>query len=118
MKEDPVIGQIRDVKAVSLGASQLRFQADVSFNGEVISSRYLQRTAPDIIELQKQLDTPEKLQSYLLKYGDGVIDQLGREVDRIEDEIKIMVPEAVYVDLETDTKLKRIMPTSETKQSA
>lgn len=48
----------------------LRFQADISFNGEEISNLYLQRTVPDIEELQKQLDTPEKLRAYLLKYGE------------------------------------------------
>ncbi|PRP84360.1 hypothetical protein PROFUN_08225 [Planoprotostelium fungivorum] len=112
MKADPVVSHIRDVKAVSIGTNMLRFQADISFNGEEISNLYLQRTVPDIEELQKQLDTPEKLRAYLLKYGDGVIDQLGREVDRIEDNIKRSVPEAVYVDLETDTKQKRVLPDS------
>ena len=41
-------------------------------------------------EIQK-LSSVEELERFLLEHGEQVVDTLGSEVDRIEQEIKVMV---------------------------
>ena len=101
MQQDPVIRNVYNIKAVTLSSNILRFQAEVDFNGEEIARRYLKKSNIDVNTLGEELNSPEKIESFLVKYGDGVIDALGLEVDRIEEEIKKEVPEVKFVDLET-----------------
>jgi molybdopterin-biosynthesis enzyme MoeA-like protein len=42
------------------------------------------------------------LQDFLVTYGNGMVQHLGDEVDRIETELKRRFPSAKHIDLETD----------------
>lgn len=94
----------------------MRFTAEVDFDGAEIARKYVRNSNIDFNLLSNSLDNPEKLEAFLVKYGkhqnqfkqfitaiigDGVIDALGLEVDRIEEEIKQQVPEVKFVELET-----------------
>ena len=46
--------------------------------------------------------SPEALESYLLNFGEEVVEALGDEIDRIEARIQAEVPGAKHVDLEAD----------------
>ena len=46
--------------------------------------------------------SPEELERFLVEFGGQVIDQLGDEVDRVEQEVTKQFPEAAFVDLEAD----------------
>lgn len=48
----------------------------------------------------QQMKSPEELDAYLIKFGSGVVEHLGDEIDRIEENIKDMAPEVKHVDLE------------------
>jgi zinc transporter 9 len=100
---DPTIRDIHDVKALRMGPDVLRYKAEIAFNGEEIAKRALLRKNVDIKALYTELNSPEKLEKYLLSFGDDAVDQLGFEVDRIEEEVKKKIPEMkfVHVDLET-----------------
>lgn len=44
--------------------------------------------------------TMEECEEFMLKHGENIVDLLGAEVDRIENELKAKHPEVRHVDLE------------------
>ena len=44
--------------------------------------------------------TIEECEEFMLKHGENIVDLLGAEVDRIENELKQKVPQVRHVDLE------------------
>jgi len=48
----------------------------------------------------KNIKTEEELESFLLKHGEGIVDTLGAEIDRIEKKLKQNHPEIRHCDLE------------------
>ena len=73
------------------------------FNNQKLVQRYmtLQRLDP-ARELQaiQSFKSAAELEQYLVRFGGGLVDQLGDEIDRIEDNIMGMAPEVKHVDLE------------------
>lgn len=53
----------------SQGSQQLRFQAELDFNGDEIARRYIRHNNLDLEKLCKELDTKEKLETFLIRYG-------------------------------------------------
>lgn len=56
-------------------------------------------TAQELYKVQT-FQSPLEFEQYLVKFGGGIVDQLGDEIDRIEDNIVSMAPEVKHVDLE------------------
>lgn len=100
LAQDPMVESVRDVKATVVGSNAIRFKAEVEFDGAMLARKWLRTQDPAV--LLAELDSPGELQSFLVRYTDHIIDQLGDEVDRIESEIKKAVPEVRHVDIETD----------------
>lgn len=48
----------------------------------------------------KAIESNEDLELFMLKHGEGIVDCLGEQVDRIEKELKHQHPELRHVDLE------------------
>ena len=48
----------------------------------------------------KAIETENDLELFMLKHGENVVDCLGEQVDRIEQELKKQHPEIRHVDLE------------------
>ena len=101
LQNEKSVAHIKDVKALMLGSDRMRFKAEIDFHGEHLAMQYLSRNI-DLNSLLFSLNTPEQLEAFLVKYGAGLIDMLGDEVDRIEAEIKRQNPLLVHVDLEVD----------------
>ena len=53
-----------------------------------------------MLEEVKGIDSEEELQAFILDQGEHIIDTLGRQVDRIEANVKRKSPEVRHVDLE------------------
>jgi zinc transporter 9 len=122
IKKDPAVISVHDVKSQSLGPEWSKFKAEINFNGGEITRRYLTRqqvehgaTAAAIamatvaadksfmaaeLRKAKSLETEKDLEEFLARHGKGVVDQLGREVDRIENEMLKTHPKLRHVDLE------------------
>ena len=75
----------------------------VLFNNQKLVQRYmtLQRLDPGR-ELQaiQSFKSAAELEQYLVRFGGGLVDQLGDEIDRIVDNIMGMAPEVKHVHLE------------------
>lgn len=83
-----------------IGRDNFRFKAELNWNGAEIARQHL--ATFNIEEEFKNLDSPEKLRELMIRFGAGVIDRNGEEVDRVEKAIKAKRPEIKHVDLESD----------------
>ncbi|KHN87885.1 Zinc transporter 9 [Toxocara canis] len=102
LQNDPMIRSVHDVKATALGVEQSRFKAELDFDGRAITNKYITEACyvPAMIQEARAINDEESLREFLVEHGEKIIDQLGDEVDRIEDEITSTHPDIVHVDLE------------------
>uniref|UniRef100_A0ACB8E7Z5 Uncharacterized protein n=1 Tax=Sphaerodactylus townsendi TaxID=933632 RepID=A0ACB8E7Z5_9SAUR len=101
LESDPAVRAIHDVKATDMGMSQVRFKAEVDFDGRVVTRSYLEKQdIEQLLQEIQQVKTLEELEAFMLKHGENIIDTLGAEVDRLEKELKQRNPEVRHVDLE------------------
>ncbi|KRX59081.1 Zinc transporter 9 [Trichinella sp. T9] len=101
LEEDVMIRAIHDIKATKLGTNKVRFKAEIDFDGRNVTRAYLETL--DLKKLLQEvhlLQTEGELENFLLEHGEQVIDRLGAEIDRIEQELKKNFPEIRHVDLE------------------
>jgi len=100
LREDPVIEKVYDIKTAIMGVEDMRFKAEIEFDGGAISERYLKKI--DINKSFDDLKTHEKRKDFLIDYGDHLIEALGDEINRIEKELKRAVPQLKHVDIEVN----------------
>ena len=100
LRQSPVVDRIHDVKASQLGAEEVRFKAEVRFDGKELARRLLSDT--DVRQAYASIDGPEALRRVLVDFGGQMTDAIGDEIDRIEADLSEEVPEARHVDLEPD----------------
>lgn len=91
---------IFDVRTRLVGADLYAFNADLEFDGKVISDRVQERM--DVDKAFEELKSPEDLDRLLDEHARVVVDELGNEVDRIEDAVKDQVPGASFIFLEVE----------------
>ncbi|CAM0904982.1 unnamed protein product [Alopecurus aequalis] len=104
LKSDPVVDSLYDCKSEVIGPGFFRFKAEIDFNGVVLVQNYMKRTgrgvwAKQFREASLNKDDAE-LRKVMANYGEGVVDALGYEVDRLESEIQKIVPGIRHVDIE------------------
>ncbi|MGM0576200.1 MAG: cation diffusion facilitator family transporter [Myxococcota bacterium] len=100
LRRDPVVEGVYDVKSVLLGSDLGRFKAEVEFDGTQVARKFLADV--DLDELLERLRTREDLERFLIQYADHIVEALGDEVDRLEEEIRKAAPEVRHIDIETD----------------
>jgi zinc transporter 9 len=100
LEDSPVVGQIHDVKVSQLGADEVRFKAEVTFEGRELARRLL--AAKDLDATWSTLDGPQSLKRLLIEFGAEVTEAIGDEVDRIEERLTEEAPEVSHIDLEPD----------------
>ncbi|KAJ1366130.1 hypothetical protein KIN20_026727 [Parelaphostrongylus tenuis] len=102
LNNDPVIRSVHDVKATALGVEQSRFKAELDFNGREITRVYLHQNVdiPSLLKEVRALKDEKELEEFMEKHGEKIIDRLGDEIDRIEEEITKKHPDIRHVDLE------------------
>ncbi len=98
LSELPEVQRIRRVRTRIVGADRFRFQAELDFDGRVLGARL----AKLVHEQHDQLSTPEARERFAADFGEQLLDELGREVDRIEAQLVERFPRLKYVDLEAD----------------
>lgn len=100
LEEDPVVERIRDVKVSQLGSKEVRFKAEIAFNGHELARQLL--ATRDLDATWSGLDSPQALERLLVEFGEELTEAIGDAVDRIEARLAEAVPEARHVDLEPD----------------
>lgn len=94
------VRNVFEVKTRVIGAELFTFNADVEFDGALISERVLART--DVKAAFESLKSPEDLDRLLDAHAKVVVDELGNEVDRIEAAVRDQVPGVRFIRLEVD----------------
>ncbi|KDD72861.1 hypothetical protein H632_c2802p0, partial [Helicosporidium sp. ATCC 50920] len=128
LQADPLVTSVIDAKSEAVGDGVYRFKAEIQWSGDAVVERFLAREGRRAglrdrvrrIALaeeagEAQLDTSKQealppshrasadaLDAAMAEFGRGVIHTVGEEIDRLEGELKSLVPGLVYVDLETD----------------
>ncbi|MFT5679109.1 MAG: zinc transporter 9 [Myxococcota bacterium] len=97
---DPVVESVHDVKTTVLGTDQTRFKAEIQFDGEAIARRFL--ITQDLATIWERINTEDELRTFLIEYGDHIVEALGDEIDRLEDKVRLAAPEIRHVDLEAE----------------
>ncbi|GMH03862.1 hypothetical protein Nepgr_005701 [Nepenthes gracilis] len=104
LKNDPVVDSVYDCKSEVIGPGFFRFKAEIDFNGTVLVQNYINRAGCDTWCRQFREAAHANDEAELLKamsnYGEEVVTALGSEVDRLESEIKRIVPGIRHVDIE------------------
>ncbi|TPX58476.1 hypothetical protein SpCBS45565_g07989 [Spizellomyces sp. 'palustris'] len=105
LESDPVVSSVQDVKSTALGPEWARFKAEILFNGEEVTRRYITRN-PELFAMEyeqlKKLKTREEVEVWLQRQGGRVVSTLGSEVDRLEFNIMTKRPEVKHIDLEIE----------------
>lgn len=99
-ENDPVVEDVVMSRAVVEGADAYHISAEIDFDGAELARRHLGDR--DLDTLAAELDSGEKLLSFLEEFGDAVTDQVGVEIDRLEARLREVLPRARHVDLEPD----------------
>lgn len=101
LEGDIMVRHILDVKGMDMGNGIIRYKAEVDIDGRELARFYLSKT--NLEQMMKEVKTIENthdMELFMLKHGENVVDCLGSEVDRIEQELKRAHPEIRHVDLE------------------
>uniref|UniRef100_A0A915IPZ3 Zinc transporter 9 n=1 Tax=Romanomermis culicivorax TaxID=13658 RepID=A0A915IPZ3_ROMCU len=98
---DPLVRSVQDVKTTELGGEQTRFKAEVDLNGFHMTKAYLKtQDLPKLFEEVKNFDKAEDLEKFMQFHGEQIVDRVGAEIDRIEQNLKNKHPDLRHVDLE------------------
>lgn len=123
LMEDPVISYVYESKSEEIGPGKFRFMAEVEFNGRAVVERYLARidrgcnnlsatksmmttppTDDTVVERFRRLARadakPEAFADELSQWGEGLVEAIGDEVDRVERKIRELEPGILHVELE------------------
>ncbi|KAF2367247.1 Cation efflux protein [Trinorchestia longiramus] len=101
MEQDVMVRALHDVKGIDMGTGLVRYKAEVDFDGRELTRAYISKQP--LQTLIQELDncrSPEEKITFLLNFGENVVDTLGAEIDRIEQSLKKAHPEVRHCDLE------------------
>lgn len=90
IEKDVMIRAIHDVKATILGNGIIRYKAEVDVDGRELSRKYLESMdLTSLLDDIKLIKNEKDVQTFIMTHGEGIIDLLGAEVDRIEKELRV-----------------------------
>lgn len=100
LRASPVVRHVRDAKVTVLDADTVRFKAEIDFDGAELARRYLADHDPT--EVLRRVTGDDELRAFLTAYTEHVVERLGDEIDRIEEDIQRERPRVRHIDLEVD----------------
>uniref|UniRef100_A0A6P7GIG0 Proton-coupled zinc antiporter SLC30A9, mitochondrial n=1 Tax=Diabrotica virgifera virgifera TaxID=50390 RepID=A0A6P7GIG0_DIAVI len=101
LERDIMIRAIHDVKGIDMGSYLVRYKAELDFDGRELTRAYLDKLElNELLEEIKGIDNIDKLEEFMLKHGENIVDMMGGEIDRIEMKLRKKHPEIRHCDLE------------------
>lgn len=92
IEKDVLIRAIHDVKATDLGNGVVRYKAEVDVDGRELTKKYLEKIdLKELLEDIRSIKSEKDAEAFILAHGEGVVDILGAEVDRIEKELRVSI---------------------------
>ncbi|XP_057671234.1 proton-coupled zinc antiporter SLC30A9, mitochondrial [Diorhabda carinulata] len=101
LEKDIMIRAIHDVKGIDMGSYLVRYKAELDFDGRELTRSYLDKLdLNDLLDELKTIDNIDKIEEFMLKHGENIVDMMGGEIDRIEMKLRKKYPEIRHCDLE------------------
>lgn len=100
IRKEHSVAKVLEVKSRVVSSNLFSFNADIEFDGAVLSERVMKRM--NVEEAFEELKSPEDLDRLLDAHAKVVVDELGEEIDRIERNVRDQVPGARFIQLEVD----------------
>ena len=101
LESDIMVRAIYDVKGIDMGNNLVRYKAEIDFDGRELTRSYLDKN--DLTAMLKEVQgmkNIDELETFFLKHGEGIVDMVGGEIDRMELKLKKKYPEIRHCDLE------------------
>ncbi len=98
LQQHPAVMRVRNVKTRIVGADNFRLQAQLDFDGRLLG----ERMQGFVDAHHAELGSSEQRRAFARDFGEQLLDELAREVDRMEAELVERFPRLKYVDLEAD----------------
>lgn len=90
LESDVMVRAIHDVKGIDMGSYLVRYKAELDFDGRELTRAYLDKQdLNQLLEEMKQLENIDKLEEFMLKHGENIVDMMGGEIDRIEMKLRV-----------------------------
>lgn len=125
LEQDSMVLKVVDPKSEEMGDGVYRFKAEIQWSGEHVVQKYLATRGRETLYRQLRaaacgsvpinagpveagaaasdlLVRQDAIDYAMMDFGKGVIRTVGTEIDRLEGELRTLVPGLRYVDLETD----------------
>ncbi|XP_031834580.1 solute carrier family 30 member 9 [Nomia melanderi] len=101
LESDIMVRAIYDVKGIDMGNNLIRYKAEIDFDGRELTKAYLDKNDLNMMLKEvKAVQTANDLEVFMLKTGEGIVDMVGGEVDRVELRLKKKHPRIRHCDLE------------------
>ncbi|XP_063689606.1 proton-coupled zinc antiporter SLC30A9, mitochondrial-like isoform X2 [Bolinopsis microptera] len=101
LEREETVLSVNDVKSMVEGPSYVRFKAEIFFNTEIITKKYLDTLdTTSLLREAQSLKTETDMENFMMEQNQRMVDTLAIEVDRLEYLIKRKYPEIRHVDLE------------------
>ena len=95
---DAAVGRLLSLRTRVLSADEYRVDLQVDLDPNVV----VDRLRPEIREAAERIHSPEALEEFARTFARRVVDELAREVDRLEKRIRDELPGARVIDIEAD----------------
>ncbi|XP_078048939.1 solute carrier family 30 member 9 isoform X2 [Augochlora pura] len=101
LESDIMVRAIYDVKGIDMGNNLVRYKAEIDFDGRELTRSYLDKNdLAAMLKEVKAMKNIDELETFMLKNGEGIVDMVGGEIDRMELKLKKKHPEIRHCDLE------------------
>ena len=99
---DEMVLSVQDVKSVMVGPQTARFKAEIHFNPQLLSAKYLaaHNNLAEACRSCQQVASEDDARLLFERYSAFLLATLSMEVDRLEHLISSAFPEFKYIDLE------------------
>ena len=98
LENDPAVRSVTGQRGVVSGTKSFQYQADITFNGAHLAKQCLAK----MTDTQRAMATAsdEGLHAFAEQLGEAIVEQMGDEVDRLEDVVRAATPKAYDIKLE------------------
>ena len=96
--DQPSVMRVRKARSRLVAADSFRFKAELDFDGRYLGEKLVEHVHARADGLADETSRV----AFAKDFGGELMDELGREIDRIEAELADRFPRIVYVDLEAD----------------
>jgi divalent metal cation (Fe/Co/Zn/Cd) transporter len=97
----PLVESTTQESVTIVGAGNLHYRVEVDFDGRLVAQGFIDSLEEsERAELVAVFGSREGLDAFFERYGDEMMNHLGRVVDSLEAEIQAAVPEVQHLDLE------------------